>query len=152
MAGNARNTKQISRFVPVRRFERYITIPFESKGRDFKGVDCWGLVCLIYMTELNIELPTYGEISATDLASVNKNITDGYNGETWVAVDRNNMKPFDVVVMKFAGSSRIGHCGIYIGNNKLIHAEKKIDVAIVPLCDHSVTQRISAFRRHVELT
>lgn len=35
----------------------FIGIPFVSKGRSFKGCDCYGLVKLYYKEVLNIELP-----------------------------------------------------------------------------------------------
>ena len=37
--------------------EKFIGIPFVSKGRTFKGCDCYGLVKLYYKEVLNIELP-----------------------------------------------------------------------------------------------
>lgn len=36
---------------------RFIGIPFVSKGRTFRGCDCYGLVKLYYKEVLNIELP-----------------------------------------------------------------------------------------------
>lgn len=38
--------------------EKY-DIPYKSKGRDFDGVDCWGLIFLFYKNELNINLPSW---------------------------------------------------------------------------------------------
>lgn len=35
----------------------FIGIPFVSKGRTFRGCDCYGLVSLYYKEVLNIELP-----------------------------------------------------------------------------------------------
>jgi len=39
--------------------DRYVGLPWVDKGRDFAGVDCWGLVWLIFKTERGIELPCY---------------------------------------------------------------------------------------------
>lgn len=37
--------------------EKFIGIPFVSKGRSFNGCDCYGLVKLYYKEVLNIDIP-----------------------------------------------------------------------------------------------
>ncbi len=37
--------------------DKFIGIPFVSKGRSFRGCDCYGLVKLYYKEVLNIEIP-----------------------------------------------------------------------------------------------
>ncbi|QKF72792.1 hypothetical protein AFAEC_0601 [Aliarcobacter faecis] len=37
--------------------DKFIGIPFVSRGRSFKGCDCYGLVKLYYKEVLNIEIP-----------------------------------------------------------------------------------------------
>lgn len=125
---------------------RYVGIPFKSQGRDFSGVDCWGLVWLIYKHELGIDLPEYGDISATDLAEVAKNITEGYAIEPWV--DINRPSEFDVVVMHFYGTRRVGHVGIVTGSNMLLHTERSFDSVSVPQNHMTVRHRIVGYRRH----
>lgn len=40
--------------------DRYVRIPrFVDQGRDFDGVDCWGLVWLVWKHERDRELPSY---------------------------------------------------------------------------------------------
>jgi cell wall-associated NlpC family hydrolase len=130
---------------------KYQNIPFVNLGWDFSGVHCWGLIHLIYKTELNIDLPTYGDTSAKDLRALSRKITNGYDGEKWLPIERDGLKIFDVIVMKFLGSRRIGHVGLYIGNNQVMHCEGATDVAIVPFTHHTVKHRIAAFRRHKEV-
>lgn len=130
--------------------DKYQFIPFVNLGWDFNGVHCWGLVRLVYKTELGIDLPTYGDTSATDLKTLSQKITYHSDDEKWFAVQREQLKPFDVVVMKFAGSRRIGHVGLYVGGGQVMHCEKATDVAIVPFSHHTVKHRITAFRRHKE--
>lgn len=131
---------------------KYQNIPFVNLGYDFSGVHCWGLVCLVYKTELGIDLPKYGETSAKDLRAVSRKITNGHDGEKWFSVERDVLKPFDVIVMKFAGSRRIGHVGLYTGSDRVMHCEGATDVANVHFSHHTVKHRIAAFRRHVGAT
>lgn len=149
MARYSSHTATFSGFILVTNWvNRYAGLPFVSRGREQSGVDCWGLVRLIYAKELQIELPTYGEISAHDLAEVARNIDAGKDGETWSEVSTTEIKPFDVCVMKFAGSRRVGHVGVVVNSKNIIHIEKGIDAAIVPLAHFTIRERIECFRRH----
>lgn len=40
-------------------FSKYIGLKYKNLGRDFDGVDCWGLVCLIFKEERGIILPEF---------------------------------------------------------------------------------------------
>lgn len=128
---------------------KYVGLPFKDKGRDFTGVDCWGLVRLIYKEELKIELPTYGEISATDLSAVAAMVGGNYDVEPWQDVRYEDARPFDVVVMRFYGQKRIGHVGIVVDAGRtLLHTENKLDAALVPLGHMTIRHRVVGFRRH----
>lgn len=131
---------------------KYVGLPFVSRGRDMDGVDCWGLVRLIYQRELQITLPSYGEIYAEDLINVSHEISAGKDFEFWTDIKREDIQPFDVVVMKFYGSRRIGHVGIMIDNKNVLHTERSADSAIVPLDHFTIRERIECFRRHKEKT
>lgn len=133
--------------------DKYVGIPFVDGGRDRRGCDCWGLVRLIYQNELKVELPTYGEISAEDLAAVSQMVEGNYTVEPWRAIDRDDALPFDVVVMRFYGSRRIGHVGILVaGSTALLHTESTVDSVVVPLLHMTVRSRIVGFRRHKDVS
>lgn len=127
---------------------KYIGLRFVDGGRTRKGVDCWGLVRLVYASELSIELPEYGEISAMDLARVAQEIDAGKDGETWDAVEINELQEFDICVMKYLGLRRIGHVGIITRQKRVLHIEDGIDAMQVPLNHDSIKGRIACFRRH----
>ncbi len=129
-------------------FEKYVGTRFIDGGRTSDGVDCWGLVRLIYQRELKIELPSYAEISAENLIAVSREITSGKDGEQWTDVEQSAILPFDVVVMRYHGTRRIGHVGLVIAPSKLLHIEDGIDAIIVPFTHFTVKERIACFRRH----
>lgn len=128
---------------------KYVGLPFKDGGRDRNGVDCWGLIRLIYQQELRIDLPTYGEISAEDLARVAEAVGSNYSLEPWHEISESNILPFDVVVMKFYGQKRIGHVGIMVHDGRtVLHTERNLDSALVPLNHMTIRHRIVGFRRH----
>lgn len=129
--------------------KKYIGIPFVDKGRDIRGCDCWGLVRLVYKNELGIELPTYGEISANDLAAVAKEVGSNYILDPWQEIAAIDVRPFDVAVLRFYGSRQIGHVGVVASEAmRLLHTERTVDSVVVPLTHMTVRPRIVGFRRH----
>lgn len=146
MARNASNKGQTPGSVPINWVNKYVGIPFADRGRDFSGCDCWGLVWLAYKHVLDIELPSYCEISAKDLLSVAKYIGVNYEIEPWIPVD--NPRSFDVAVMRFHGSRIIGHVGLLVGPGIILHTEKATDSATVPVTHMSIRHRLVGYRRH----
>lgn len=122
---------------------KYVGIPFLDRGRDMAGLDCWGLVRLIYAQERGIELPDYGEISVKDLLRVSRSIDRGQ--EAWEPTDK--PRAFDVAVMRYYGRGLVGHVGVMVDARTMIHTEDKIAVAVVPVNHFSVRCRIASYRR-----
>lgn len=144
MAAAARTTGYFSGTVQVTQWERYVGLPFKNFGRDFDGVDCWGLVRLVLKTECNLDLPTYGEISAHDLMRVTDTIREESSCEPWIPVDREYVKAFDVALLV----GRPLHVGILVSSELLMHVEDKICTVLLPLTHPSIDRRIIGFRRH----
>jgi len=131
---------------------KYVGIPFKDQGRERTGCDCWGLVRLIYLNELRIELPTYGEISANDLVAVSQMVEGNYILEPWREIAREDIMPFDVVVMRFYGARKVGHVGVVVaGGTAVLHTERSVDSVMVPLGHMTIRSRIVGFRRHKDI-
>lgn len=128
----------------------YVGLPFLDGGRDRAGVDCWGLVALVYAERLEIRLPDFSAIRATDLRSVARAIVAGIDGEDWLPVIRGAEQEFDVVVMRgHAGGVGIpAHVGIVAPYGTVLHVEKNIDAVAPKLTSHSVKDRIVGVYRH----
>lgn len=87
---------------------------YVSGGETPKGFDCSGFVKYVY-SFAGIQLAR----TAADQAS---------NG---VHVDKSSLQPGDLVFFGLYGSTGIGHCGIYLGNNKFIHSENKANGVVI---------------------
>ncbi len=97
----------------------YIKIPYKYNGRDFNGVDCYGLIVLYYKTELGITLLDYSGITSgyTDVVNSNLLIDNAYQEFVLVQTPRIH----DVILIK-KGSETPNHIGIYLGNGQFLHA------------------------------
>ena len=102
-------------------FDRYIGLPYQNLGRSFSGVDCFGLVYIVY-NELGITLPDFTELQyPQDWYKNSENyILDNIWGD-WVEVN----PPYQIFdALLFYNSSRrvvVNHIGVYINDDKFLH-------------------------------
>lgn len=130
---------------------KYTGIPFISGGRDIAGLDCWGLVRLVYKEEHEIELPSYGEISARELTRIADRMEqDSCDESTWLIATR--PRQWDVVAMRWFSRPQIGHVGLVVTPGTIMHIEEGTDVVVVPVDHHTVRGRIARYHRHRRLT
>lgn len=102
-------------------FNKYVLsgIPFLGGGRDYNGIDCWGLVCLFYKEQLNINLPNYdGEYNYDDSKDCAKAIIRTFN-DCGDFVRINN--PFEGCIVLCKSENQPLHCGIYRNGGKMLH-------------------------------
>lgn len=107
------------------KWKKYINLPFKDLGRDFSGVDCYGLMALIYKEELGLQIPDYTELVFNN----NRNNIYGKEdhiisslGIKWLKVE-DYLKPFDILIFNDRKDKTLTcHVGLYIGSGKFIHA------------------------------
>jgi len=107
-------------------WNEYIGLKFKEKGRDANGVDCWGLVCLIYKEKLGISLPDYTDYytSTNDKKKLTELMkTEREEEPRWV--EQKTPQEFDVLLLKMDGMPF--HVGIYTHDGQFIHCEKGAD-------------------------
>lgn len=93
-----------------------VGVPFRPFGRTVKGLDCFGLVMLLYKRR-GIIVPDvkYGD---TD-ESRNKAITSAENLKGWEAV-----KQSPGVAVAFRKNGIVQHCGVVIDDDRFIHSSE----------------------------
>jgi cell wall-associated NlpC family hydrolase len=125
----------------------YIGIPYVSKGRSFKGCDCWGLVYLYYKHEYNIELPTYTSwyIDVENLSVLDYTVNTNKNKD-YILVDKPQVG--DIVLFRIKGY--VVHCGVYIGNGEFLHNFFGTNSCIERLDSVKWNKRVEGFYRYEE--
>lgn len=103
------------------KYEKYIGIPYAVKGRTEKGVDCWGLVRLVYANEFGIDLPSLAEDYNDD--DVVKAELIALHKEGWERVEEPS--DGDVILFKMLGYE--AHVGVYVGDNTFLHCRENQD-------------------------
>lgn len=126
-------------------FEKYVGIPYSEKGRDVTGLDCYGLVRLIYKNEYKIDLPSF---SAEYNADDNNRIQDliAQYKEGWEPVETPSTG--DVVIFRIMGVE--SHIGLVISPTQFIHVRENQDSAIESLNAYKWSKRVVGFFKYSE--
>jgi len=97
---------------------KYIGLPYKNLGRDFSGVDCYGLFWLIYKEKRGILLPDFTELLYDKKWYKTENhIVDNID-ELWTKVSM--YKKYDAILF-FNSGNVANHIGTYIDDDKFIH-------------------------------
>lgn len=109
-------------------------VRYRMGGTTKKGVDCSGFVQLTFKEQFGVKLPR----STREQQKIGEKIakTDLING--------------DIVVFNAGSTGR--HVGIYIGNNKFVHASTSIGVTISDMNDRYWKNRFNEARRVLKPT
>jgi len=100
--------------------KQFAGVPYVYGGSSPKGFDCSGFTKYVY-AKFKISLPR----SADDYSSVG------------TKVSRSDLKPGDILLFDRYDNGRLGHVGIYLGNDQFIHASSsKKKVVIMRLSEY----------------
>jgi cell wall-associated NlpC family hydrolase len=125
---------------------KYIDIPFKPDGRDRSGLDCWGLVCLIYKEQLNIELPSWSGVFKDQSIGCLKQVARSMaiERDRWVKVDK--PEPFDVILLRTG--AYIWHVGVVLTPTTMLHVMSGINSVIESFTGLQWKNRVQEFRRY----
>lgn len=122
---------------------KYVGIPFKIHGRDFDGLDCYGLVHLFYKEEFDIELPMflgYEEKieSYADKIEESKPLLDVER------VDKPDIG--DIGLFSYRGV--LSHVGVYVGRNRVLHILMKTHSVCIKVDHPTLRGRLEGWYRY----
>lgn len=94
--------------------DKWIGTPYKYGGNTLSGTDCSGLISTLYM-----------DVYKKKIGRTAKSIYDETS-----PINKDNLKDGDFVFFKTEKSKEINHVGVYISNDKFIHATIKKGVMI----------------------
>lgn len=124
----------------------YVGIPYDPHG-----VNCWGLVCLVYRQQFGISLPTYADgPDAIDVLAVREAMQReraSMEADDWrsVAVPT----PGDVAL--FRRGRLPAHVGIVVAPGQMLHTMVGMDAALARLDSAEWAPRLLGFFRHRDI-
>ena len=110
----------------------WLGVPYKYGGSDYGGVDCSGFVQQIYRQVFEITLPR----------------TTGAMFEGGAFVRAGWLSCADLLFFKNVRGAGVDHVGIYIGNNKFVHASTSQGVVISDLTSDYYSEHFVAARRY----
>ena len=114
----------------------YIGIPYLDKGQTKAGCDCWGLVQLYFSEVHHKILPDFVGLYQKDLTKELPHLLE--------EISEKDIKKDDIVLLRAVGRGL--HCGIYLGNKKMLHSHNN-DSHIVSLAIDMWKDRILTYFR-----
>lgn len=127
----------------------YVGLPWADKGRDRRGLDCWGLARLVLAEQYGIALAawddTYG--SAADPTQTAPVIAQGLAlADPWMAVPAGTERAGDGVLLRLAGSPV--HLGLVVAPGWMLHAAPGHGVCLERYHGRRWRHRVEGFYRH----
>lgn len=101
----------------LREADTWIGTPYLYGGNDRQGIDCSGFVTQVYRNSVGISLPR----------------TSREQQQYCSSIDKSQLQPGDLVFFTIRGGSTVGHVGIYIGDDRMVHASSSKGVVISSL-------------------
>ena len=123
----------------------YVGLPWVDRGRERTGLDCWGLVRLVYAEQLGIDLPAYSEsyASTAELAAIDAAITSQRSG--WARAGE--PAPFDVALHRWGRYE--AHVGVMIDGRRMLHMMEGVSARIERIDEPLWNRRLVGFFRPV---
>lgn len=127
----------------------YVGIPYNAHGRSREGLDCWGLVCLVFREVFGLGLPSYDDAPGQEDAHAAAGYLEARRLEEsrdWAMVSPLYARMGDLIVFRLCGVPV--HVGIVLDDTSFLHCSEFVDVAIDSWRGVKWGCRIDAVYRH----
>lgn len=127
----------------------YIGLTYVPRGRERAGLDCWGLVRLVYAEERGIELPSLADEYQDHYAHDERDLLAeliAAKREHWVSTDA--PQSGDVVVLRILGAE--SHVGLITEPGFFLHIRSGADSVIERLDGTMWRKRVAGIYRYSE--
>lgn len=101
----------------------YLKIPYKPKGRTKQGADCYGLFLIIQKEVYGRDL---SDLTYTNIYSRENAVKEQLKKYKFERIEQ----PKDGCAVIMYNEGIPSHCGVYIGNNQVIHCRMDIGTVI----------------------
>lgn len=127
----------------------YVGLPWQFAGRSRAGVDCWGLLWLVYRDVLKIEVASYERetIDAPEREQIAALLTSDRNKSPWCPVVKE--QAFDMAVFKRGGID--SHVGIVVEPGRMLHITNGTESRVERFDQGRWKPKLIGLHRHTKL-
>ena len=134
-------------------YYKYMTLPWKPRGRDLEkdgGVDCWGLVLLIYKDFYDLSLDDFESISPSNgYTATSEQISSaicGYKDFKEITDAPKQAVANDIVIFNAAGQPL--HAGVCLDNKRFMHMDRNSGVTVGKFNSMEWKNRIQGIYRY----
>lgn len=130
----------------------FVGLPRLVAGRSRAGVDCYGLIWLVYRDVLRLDLASYaGEtLDAPERAQIAALVAGGCSASPWCEVQPGAEQEFDMAVFRRGGIA--DHVGLVIAPGRMLHVVDATGVYLESFAAGRWKSRLAGVYRHEALT
>jgi len=126
----------------------YVGLPFRFRGRSRAGVDCYGLIWLVFWEVFGVRLPDYiaryGPAPSRDI--LGPLFADGAKDFCWVEEQR--PAAGRVILLNLSGKPL--HCGLMVDEGRMLHALEGANSCVERIDRLVWKRRHAGYFRHIE--